>query len=214
MRTPGIQTGNDTLLGLGTYTVAKLKAKNETKDLVALLQPTMDVLRAVGDARVVAELLVMTRMAMRDTTDYEADELLRRLYHDVKGIEGGNRPGPRCQLLFPKGLVGITGCPIPAQPGMMHTLGGLLEADDDPRLAGQTEAIRTKADELSEQVDAFADATNQAAVAYGEVLRARAGFIRGYEKVYAQLVDRLGKRAAETFFKKPAKKRKPAGPTA
>lgn len=209
MRIPDIKTGDATLLGLGTYTVAKLKANNDTKDLVAILQPTMDVLRAAGEGRGVAELLVMTRMALRDTTDYEADELVRVIYYDVKGLEGGSRPGPRGKLLFPKGLNAITGGPIPEQPGMMHTLAGVLESDELPQLAGRAEAVRAKAEELTEKVAAFDDSTDQAAVAYSEVLRARAGFIRAYEKVYAQLIDRVGKRRAETFFKKATKKRKP-----
>jgi hypothetical protein len=196
MRTPDIHMTNETLLGLGTYTIAKVKAYEDTKELAPPLKATMDTLSAAGDARTVAELLVMTRMAIRDTADVEADALLGRLFHDVKGREGGTRPGPRGQLYFPKGLVAITGCSIPDQPGMMHTLAGRLEADADPTLAGQADGIHAKADDLADKVAALSDATDQAAVAHGEILRARAGFIRAYEKVYAQLIDHLGKRRA------------------
>ena len=47
-----------------------------------------------GDTLEAAEVLVMTRMAGRDTADLEADELLRGLYQDVKDVEGSKRTGP------------------------------------------------------------------------------------------------------------------------
>lgn len=209
MRKPKAQTTTRELTKLHTYTAARLGADPATRDLGAPLQAVHDKLVAAEAGHALHDQMVQAAMALRDAEDETSDELLGRLYHDLRGIEPGRSLGTLGRQLLPKGLAAVTHCPVRDQPGEMRILAGRVAAAADSRIAGYAQAVEEKAAALDEKLVDYEAALERLGVAYGDLLRARLDWIRVYEKTYGELVTRLGKAKAEKFFKKAARKRKP-----
>ncbi len=209
---PRPKTATKDLVKLSTYTRTRLAAKAETKDLEPPLKDAEDRMVEADDSFEQVEQTVQGAMARRDVADGDADDLLGRLYHDLRGLEPGRRLGPMGQQLFPKGLQAVTHSKVRDQPGEMRILAGKVNAIADTRIAGYAQAIVDKAQALDDKVGEYETTLEQAGVAFGDLLRARMDWIRLYEKTYGELVARLGKAQAEKFFKKAKRRKRTATP--
>lgn len=214
MRTPSPKASTEKLRGLSIYTGAKLASEPELKDLATLLEEGEAELALADTGIEAATRAALVQQALRDKADREADAKTRGVFNAARTVDGtsGGKAGPKQKSLFAKGLLGVTAVPLDEQPGAMMVLASLLAADADPTLSAHAPVITAAATKLKEAVDAYNAATQGVAVAWGQVMRARQAWIRLYEKVYGELVVRLGKRSAEAYFKAPKKLPKPQEP--
>ncbi|MBW2736135.1 MAG: hypothetical protein JRH20_27435 [Deltaproteobacteria bacterium] len=214
MRTPSVKYSTEKLRGLSTYTCAKLSAKAETKDLAVLLEASEMELALADEGWRGAERNALVQQALRDQADEEADHGIRIILNTTRSLDGtsGGKGGPRQQRLFPKGLLGVTAVPIAAQPAAMTLFAGLLAEEEDASLTAFAATVTAAGQKLEAGVEAFAAANQAVTIASSQVKRARAAWIRLYEKVYGELVSRIGKRAAEPYFKAPKKLPTPKDP--
>jgi len=117
----------------------------------------------------------------------------------------GGKAGPMQKRYFKDGLTAVTLVPIAQQVGVMRVLAGSLAKADDTAIAGHASGIEMAANALEDGIDAHQIAIQGAQVAYGQLVEGRQAWIRVYEKTYGELVVRMGKRSAESFFKVPKK---------
>lgn len=125
------------------------------------------------------------------SNDREADNIGRRCYTATRVADGtaGGKAGRKQAHYFPNGLLGLTGLPIDQQPGAMAILAGRLANDEDPAIAGHATAIAAAGDTLDSAVQAFEASLQSTQIVYGQVLEARAAWIRIYERTYGELRD-------------------------
>jgi hypothetical protein len=208
MKKPSIRTSNEALHELEVYLLAQLKADKEARHLIPLVGKAGAVLRAAAENHGACTEAMITAMAMRDRADADVDDYLRMVFHTAQGIHGAR--SERIKHLFPGGLNLLIAGPIPDQPGQMRVLAAKLSDDGVPQLSSHAELVMQKAGQLDEGVGAYEAAVEQVSVAYAGVLRARAEWIRAYEKTYGELVSLFGKKRADSFFKKAQKGKKKA----
>lgn len=214
MRKPIPATATTELEKLHAYTAARLAAGAETKPLAEPLEVAMRKLVATDARYHELENAVMALMALRDTSDGEADELLRRLYRELQIVEGNASLGRTGKLVFPKGLVAVTSCPLRDQPGEMRIVAGKVAAAADTRISGYASSLEEKASALEDRNLEYEAGLQQVGIAFADVVRERLEWIRAYEKTYGALVALHGKVKAEGFFKKAPKRKKKAPATA
>lgn len=214
MRTPSARESTERLQALSIYTAAQLKAKAETKDLAVGLEKAETELGVLDVAYDGATRSMVAQQALRDQADRDADNTARQCYLATRAADGtaGGKGGRKQALYFPNGLIGLTGMPIDQQPGAMAILAGRLANDEDPSIAGHATAIGAAGDALDSAVQAFEASLQSVQIVFGQVLKARAAWIRIYERTYGELVARVGKRSADGFFKAPKKLPKPKAP--
>lgn len=207
MRTPSPTESTERLRQLSIYTEAQLGADAQAKDLVQPLQQARAELETAEKARQTAEDAATAQMALRDGSDRAADDTVRDFYLDVRAADGkgGGKAGPLQKSYLPNGLSGITHRPVAAQIAAMRVLAGKLIGTADAALAAHGPGIASAADALEQSAEGYEVAVQGVGIAYGQVVVARTAWIRIYEKTYGELIARVGKRAAEAFFKAPKK---------
>jgi hypothetical protein len=213
MQTPGLNTGHETFRDATMYTIARVKADDDTevKALAVALKAAWDELNATNNAHRVMEDAMIAVMAMRDRVDGQVDDFVRAQFRAGQGAYGMR--GQRIKALYPDSLTGLVKCPIREQPGKMRVQATRLAADSNETLAAGAELMNEKAGVLEDAVDAFELAVEQVAIAWAQVLRTRSEWIRIYDKTFGELVVLKGKKAANGFFKKLSKPRKKPTPT-
>jgi len=92
----------------------------------------------------------------------------------------------------------------------MDLFAGRLVHAEQPAIKASASAVIESAAELRDRNDAYDAARDQVAAAYSNVLDARAEVIRAVERVYGQLIDRVGRKKAELYFKKAQKRTRKA----
>ena len=211
MRTPSVKDSTERLRGLSTYSSAKLSTVDEFKDLAALLDQGEADLGLAETGLRAAVKAALVQQAFRDQADSAADTKTNVLFNGVRSADGvsGGKAGRKQRRLFPNGLLGVTAIPIAEQPGAMAVLAGLLATEDDKTLAVHAPVISAAGEKLKAAVEAYDAATHAVALATAQMRQARETWIRLYEKVYGELVSRVGKRSAEAYFKAPKKLPKP-----
>jgi hypothetical protein len=211
METPGLLTGQDTFRVLTVYLTAQLKADAEAKVLALVVAKAFGDLKTVDDMHGSLEDAMVATMALRDRVDMQVDDFVRAQFRAAQGVYGAK--GRKLKVLYPEGVGGIIKGSIPEQPGEMRLLAARMESDENEKISAGAELMRENASTLKEAVDTFNVAVEQVAAAWSKVLRARAGWIRIYEKTYGELVSLKGKRAADGYFKPTRKRKKPTKPT-
>jgi hypothetical protein len=204
MRTPKPTESTERLIDQHVYLEARLNADAETKDLAPPLVAARTGLEAADAAHQAAREAMLAQLALRDGADSAADDALRAAYQALQVSENraGGKAGPRTKRVFGKGLRGATDGPADAQPGVMAIIAGLLASDPDPTVNAHETAVTQAADALEVANEAYAAAIGAVQIAYGQELAARSEWIRQYEKVYGELIARVGKRKAEGYFPK------------
>ncbi|MBW2732879.1 MAG: hypothetical protein JRH20_10850 [Deltaproteobacteria bacterium] len=209
MKTPTVTQSTDALHDLHVYTTAQLKAETETKDLAAHLQRSSVAMNEAQTAHDLAHDAMIAQLAMRVRADDAADDVLRQVYLQLRSFEGsaGGKATGKVAQLFPHGLRGATDGPITQQPGVMGVLAARLGKFEDPEINAYSVLVERNAEELDRTVAGYEAAIDAVTVAYGDVVNARAEWIRQYEKTYGELVVRRGKKKAELYFRKAAPRR-------
>ena len=205
MEKPDLHTAHDTFRELTVYSTARLKADAEARHLAVDLRGAWDGLKAVGENHLAMVDAMVTAMALRDRTDAQVDDFMRTLYRTCQGVHGTK--GQRMKELFPGGMTPMI-AGINGQPGRMRVFASRLAQDSLESLALSAPLVVDQAGELDEAVDTFDMAVEQVGAAWSQVMRARAEWIRMYEKTYGQLISLVGKRKAEGYFKKLRKPRR------
>lgn len=205
MEKPDLHTAHGTFRELTVYLTARLKADAEAKQLAAPMRGAWDGLKAVGENHLAMVDAMVTAMALRDRVDSLVDDFMRALYRTCQGVHGTK--GRRMKELFPGGMTPII-AGINGQPSRMRVFASRLAEDTQETLAASAPLVIEQAEDLDEAVDTFDVAVEQVGAAWSQVLRARAEWIRMYEKTYGELISLVGKRKAEDYFKKTRKRRK------
>jgi len=201
--------GTEAALSWAGYTRAKLFAAVETRDLAKLIDFGIATLKAEEAVFVSAKETMNAALALRDLQNDASDRVVLGVSYVLKGLE--RSPGRWTKYILPDGVTPEIGGPVREQPSRMELMSGRLANADHAELRGSASTVIDSAAALRERNDAYDAARDQVAVAFSHVLDARIELIRAVEKVYGQLVDRYGKKAAERYFqKRPTKSSKKA----
>jgi hypothetical protein len=213
METPQIDESTESLDGRNTFTTARLKANPAVADLAVPLDEGMAAMKLAQSHYEAIRVTVASALAIRNAANDEADGLTRRVFRLCQAEDGTNQKTGRVARYFPDGLNAVIYGPIADQPHEMRVVASKLESDEQSALAAFAAMLNQKAEALEDKVADHDVLLGQQEVAFGQVQNARAEWINKYVKVYGDLVSRLGKAKAETYFKSLKKTRKAPKPT-
>lgn len=207
MKKPPVTTPTHELLTLHTYLVARLKAAKAHAALVRSLNAAAFGLERAEQHHEACLGAMVTAMALQDAADAAADDLVQRFYQAVSSARGAKKLRKH---YFPHGLVSVVMGAILDQPQEMRVLEGLLDDEENEPIASFGPLLEQKGETLEDTLDAYLASLDQTEAAYGMVLAARTEWLRAYDKAHAALAAELGKRRADTFFKKHIQTRRAA----
>jgi len=206
MESPSLNTADETFRTLTVYLTAQLKPDAETRPMVAPVEAVWGDLKAAADNHEAQVDAMVAALALRDRVDVQVDDFVRAQFRTAQGVYGAT--SKKLGELYPGGLTPLIKGTVSEQPSGMRVLATRLEADGSEAVAAGAAPIREKAATLKEVVDMFAASVEQVATAWSRVLKARAEWIRMYEKTFGELVALVGKKKANTYFKKTTKQKK------